>query len=39
MVIGAFFSEVGMKLLDILSRWDHKIEGIQKGPAASRGTV
>jgi hypothetical protein len=39
MVIGAFFSEVGMKLLDILSRWDPKIEGIQRDPAAARETV
>jgi hypothetical protein len=39
MVIGAFFSEVGMKLLDILSRWDPRIEGLQKNPSASRETI
>jgi hypothetical protein len=39
MVIGAFFSEVGMKLLEILSRWDPKIEGMQRAPSASRETV
>ncbi len=30
MLIGAFFSEVGTKLLKILSRWDPQIEGIQR---------
>ena len=30
MVIGAFFSEVGMKLLKILSKWDPQIERIQQ---------
>jgi len=30
MVIGVFYSEVGTKLLEILSRWDPEIESIQK---------
>ena len=30
MVIGVFYSEVGMKLLEILSKWDPQIERIQK---------
>jgi len=30
MVIGAFYSEVGMKLLEIVSKWDPQIEKIQK---------
>ncbi len=30
MVIGAFFSEVGIKLLEILSKWDPQIERIQQ---------
>jgi hypothetical protein len=30
MLIGAFFSEVGMKLLKILSRWDPQIEGMSR---------
>lgn len=30
MVIGAFFSEVGIKLMEILSKWDPKIERIQQ---------
>jgi hypothetical protein len=30
MIIGAFFSEVGTKLLNILSQWDPKIEKIQE---------
>jgi len=30
MVIGVFYSEVGTKLLEILSKWDPQIESIQK---------
>jgi hypothetical protein len=30
MIIGAFFSEVGIKLLNIISKWDPKIETIQQ---------
>jgi len=30
MVIGVFYSEVGMKLLEILSKWDPQIERIQQ---------
>ena len=30
MVIGVFYSEVGVKLLEILSQWDQKIESIQQ---------
>ncbi len=30
MIIGAFFSEVGTKLLNILSKWDPQIEKIQQ---------
>ena len=30
MVIGVFYSEVGIKLLEILSRWDPQIERIQQ---------
>ena len=30
MIIGAFFSEVGVDLLKIMSRWDPEIENIQK---------
>ncbi len=30
MIIGAFFSEVGTRLLNILSEWDPQIESIQK---------
>ena len=30
MIIGAFFSEVGVELLKIMSRWDPEIENIQK---------
>ena len=32
MVIGAFFSEVGTKLLEILSQWDTQIQKIQQEP-------
>ncbi len=39
MLIGAFFSEVGMKLLKILSRWDPQIERIQRELAVEGDTT
>jgi hypothetical protein len=30
MVIGAFFSEVGLKLLEVLSGWDPHLEGVRR---------
>jgi hypothetical protein len=36
MVIGVFYSEVGMKLLEILSQWDPQIERIQQDLVVER---
>ncbi len=39
MVVGAFFSEVGTKLLGLLAKWDPKIERIQKELVVERDTA
>src|SRR5574340_7591 len=36
MVIGAFFSRVGTKLLETLARWDPQVDRIQQGLAVER---
>jgi hypothetical protein len=37
MVIGVFYSEVGTRLLEILSKWDPQIESIQKARKSLQG--